>query len=80
MKFQPTVDLDALTRKMSFQAHYGERMTSLPLQRGQWVTAGKNGTKGRFVKVSPAGVVYVAWDSEAWQRFKAVGAFEKRGV
>jgi len=77
MQFQPTVDLDALTRKMSFQVHHQrQRMTSLPLQRGQWVTAGKNGPKGRFVKVSPAGVVYVAWDSEAWQRFKAVGAFE----
>lgn len=77
MKFQPTVDLDALTRKMSFAVQYeNQRMTSLPLQRGQWVTAGKNGIKGRFVKVSKAGVVYVAWDSDAWNRYKIAGHFQ----
>jgi len=76
MQFQPTVNLDAMTYEMSLRLKWGERMTSLPLQRGQWVTAGKNGPKGRFVKVSPAGVVYVAWDSEAWRRFKSVGAFQ----
>ena len=77
MKFTKTIDLDAMTYEMSLRLKWGERMTSLPLQRGQWVTAGKNGPKGRFVKVSKAGVVYVAWDSDAWARYKTAGHFQQ---
>lgn len=59
MRSQKTVDLD--------------HAPASQLQRGQWVVAGKGGSKGRFVKVSKAGVIYVAWTRQAWQLFNQKG-------
>ena len=53
MSFQPAVDIWAADRDF------------FKLQRGQWVSAGIDGPRGRYYGTKPNGTVVVAWHGNA---------------
>lgn len=51
--FQPTVNIWAADRDL------------FKLQRGQWVSAGVDGPRGRYYGTKPSGTIVVAWQGNA---------------